>query len=86
MAVKVLTPSLNPPVRSPQLIITLSLRDIIVRWRMPSSGFKKMFAESFVEIASLESKYEVVEDNTRSNEDDGPLVVLWRRDLDPEFV
>jgi hypothetical protein len=76
MAAKALTLSLNPPACVLQLVIVLSLRDIKVWWRVPSPGFKKMFTEPHIEIASLKSKYEVVKYDTRSDEYYGPLMVL----------
>jgi hypothetical protein len=77
MTAKALALSLNPPTCPIQLnVTTFSLRDVIVQRRVPPSSFVKVFTEALVIIASLKSKDEVMEDDARSDENDGPFVVL----------
>ena len=59
-----------------QFIINKLLDIGKVWWHMASSSLIKMFTEFGVECFSLKSEDEVMEDDTGSDEDDGPFVML----------
>jgi hypothetical protein len=86
MTMKTLAFGLNLSTRVMQLVPALVLREIIMRWRIPSSGFIQVFAESFVKVPSLESEYEVVEYDAGMNKNDCPFVVLRQGNLNAQFV
>jgi len=86
MTTKVLAFGLNPLTCVMQLVLTLILREIVMGWCVPSSGFVQVFTESLVKVPTLESEYEVVEDDAGSNKDDCPFVVLRQGNLNVQFT
>jgi hypothetical protein len=59
-----------------QLIVTTTIFLSKMRLRLPSSGLIEVLTEFFIEVPSLKSKDEVVEDDARPDENYGPLVML----------
>jgi hypothetical protein len=86
MTTKMLAFGLNPSTRMMQLVPALILREIVMRWRIPSSGFVQVFAESFIKVPSLESEYEVVEYDAGTNKNDCPFVVLQQGNFNVQFA